>query len=501
LAAAWSRPTGAASRSIGRTGTNRSAPAKSRRGIGAPELARLLGDVAFHYLANHAYFANHAARSGGTDSLWGNGIMKTIETLSKFADSPPAPMIAARTTTQKTGPSRERVDRAPRDAYVMIVDDETVNIDIVQAYLEEAEFGNFVTTTESQTAVELARVHQPDIILLDINMPRVSGLDILDCLRGDNELRHIPVVVLTAATDPEIKLKSLRLGASEILAKPIDPSELLLRIENVLSAKAYQDHLAKYSERLEQQVAIRTEELLRSRQEAIHCLARAAEYRDDDTGQHVTRVGIYASIIAHELGFPRGAVELIEQAAQLHDVGKIGIPDAILHKPGKLEASEFELMQSHCGIGRRIINPLSDDESAQLNRHTSVGMKIMASTTSPVLKMAAMIAQTHHEKWDGSGYPRGLAGNDIPIEGRIVAVADVFDALSSKRPYKDAFPISQCLEIMMEGRQKHFDPRVLDAFLARKDEIVEVRQRCLDQKLDTLNEEGSNAPDCESNQR
>ena len=357
----------------------------------------------------------------------------------------------------------------------MIVDDESINIDVVQAYLEEEGFGNFVTTTDSASTVELIRLHKPDILLLDINMPKVSGLDILQSMQRDDELRMIPAVVLTASNDSETKLQALRFGASDFLAKPVDPSELMLRIENVLSAKAYQDHLADHSDRLEQQVKIRTEELLRSRQEAIHCLARAGEYRDDDTGHHVTRVGRYSGIIAEELGFPPPAVDLIEQAAQLHDVGKIGIPDSILHKPGKLDPEEFELIQEHCGIGRRIINPLSHEESIRLKAHTSVGMQIIGSTTSPVLKMAAVIASTHHEKWDGTGYPRGLAGNEIPIEGRIVAVADVFDALSSKRPYKEAFPLEKCLTILSDGRGKHFDPRVLDAFLKRLDDVISVR--------------------------
>jgi putative two-component system response regulator len=254
----------------------------------------------------------------------------------------------------------------------------------------------------------------------------------------------------------------------------------MLRLENVLAAKAYQNHLAEYSERLEQQVKQRTEELVRSRQEAIHCLARAGEYRDDDTGHHVTRVGRYSALIATELGFPRPAADLIEQAAQLHDVGKIGIPDAILHKPGKLDPHEFDIVRDHCGIGRRIINPLSHEESIRLKTHTSVGLQIMGSTRSPVLRLAAVIAVSHHEKWDGSGYPKGLSGNAIPIEGRIVAVADVFDALSSARPYKEAFPVDKCLRILEDGRGKHFDPRVLDAFMTRKDEVLRIRAEYLD---------------------
>jgi putative two-component system response regulator len=381
--------------------------------------------------------------------------------------------------------------RAPRDSKVMIVDDERANIAVVKAYLKDEGFDNFITTTDSPVAVGIIRQERPDIVLLDINMPDVSGLDILEAMQQDGELSLIPTVILTASHDPQTKLEALRRGAADFLAKPVDPSELNLRVENVLTAKAYQDHLAQYSEQLEKQVRLRTAELVKSRQEAIHCLARAGEYRDDDTGHHVTRVGRYSALIARELGFPEEAVELIEQAAQLHDVGKIGIPDAVLHKPGKLDPLEFEMIQEHCGIGRRIINPLSHEESIRLKTHTSVGMQIMGSTTSPVLKLAALIASTHHEKWDGSGYPKGLAGNAIPIEGRIVAVADVFDALGSSRPYKEAFPIDRCLEILIDGRGKHFDPRVLDAFLTRKEEAIKVREEYDGDSSDSVDLVGS----------
>ncbi len=363
---------------------------------------------------------------------------------------------------------------ASRRAKIMIVDDESINIEIVKAYLEEEGFSNFLTTTKSTIAVEMVRTERPDIVLLDINMPQVSGLDILQAMRNDQALKLIPAIVLTASNDPQIKLNALRLGASDFLAKPIDPSELMLRLQNVLSVKAYQDHLAKYSERLKEQVRIRTAELVLSRQEAIHCLARAGEFRDDDTGHHVMRVGRYTALIARELGYDAEFVELLEQAAQLHDIGKIGIPDAILHKPGKLDDDEFELMRTHCAIGRRIIVPVTE-ESIPLTTNESFGVQLLWSTNSPILKLAATIAATHHEKWDGSGYPNKLSGEAIPIEGRMVAVADVFDALSTARPYKAAFPIDKCLQILHEGRGKHFDPTVLDAFFRRQEEAVGIR--------------------------
>lgn len=400
-------------------------------------------------------------------------------------DSAALPTAVPAAGVGNDGLPQQTQHRASRSAKVMIIDDEPVNIDIVQAYLEDEGFTKFLTTTESTTAMPMIRRKRPDLVLLDIKMPRISGLEILESMRQEPEIAQIPVIILTASNDPKVKLAALRLGASDFLSKPVDPSELMLRLENVIAVKAYQDHLAEYSERLEKQVQLRTRELVRSRQEAIHCLARAGEYRDDDTGHHVTRVGQYSALIASELGFPKSAIELIEQAAQLHDVGKIGIPDSILHKPGKLEPHEFELIQEHCGIGRRIINPLSHEESIRLKSHTSVGMQIMGSTSSPVLKLAAVIAASHHEKWDGSGYPKGLSGNAIPIEGRIVAVADVFDALSSARPYKKAFPLEQCLQILQEGREKHFDPRVLDAFMNRIDDVIVIREQYEDPKEDS----------------
>lgn len=402
----------------------------------------------------------------------------TVNVADHFLCIPdPSATLTQRAAAAPTPTLPEDAGGRPIDAKVMVVDDESFNIDLVQAYLEDEGFGNFVTTTNASAALEMMRLHRPDIVLLDVKMPKVDGMEILRSMRADRELRLIPVLILTASTASETKLAALRLGASDFLAKPVDPSELVLRVENVLSAKAYQDHLAKYSERLEQQVHLRTQELLRSREEAIHCLARAGEYRDDDTGHHVIRVGLYSAVIATELGFPEHAVELIQQAAQLHDVGKIGVPDAILHKPGKLEPHEFDIIKGHCGIGRHIINPLTGEESERLSSHTIVGSNIMSSTNSPILKTAAVIAGTHHEKWDGAGYPKGLSGNEIPIEGRIVAVADVFDALSSKRPYKDAFPLEKCLSIMKQGRGKHFDPQVLDAFLTRLDDVLQIRDK------------------------
>ncbi len=363
----------------------------------------------------------------------------------------------------------------------MIVDDEPINVIVAQKYLSLAGFENFITTSDPRETIALAYMNQPDLVLLDIMMPDISGLDILATLRADPNWVALPVVILTASNDQQIKRQALELGANDFLSKPVDPTELIPRVQNVLTVKQYHDHLREYSHRLEAEVLRRTADLARSRQEVIHCLARAAEFRDDHTGRHVFRVGRYARIIAAELGWTGDRLDFLEQAAQLHDIGKIGVPDSILLKPSKLTPQEYEIMQKHSDYGRKIMQSLPDHERNVLPEHTELGARILETEESPILSLAATIALSHHEKWNGTGYPLGLAGEDIPIEGRITAVADVFDALSSKRPYKPAFPVDQCMQILEEGRGKHFDPQVLDAFFRRRAEII----RTLMQYADT----------------
>jgi putative two-component system response regulator len=360
-----------------------------------------------------------------------------------------------------------------RAAKIMIVDDEPINVIVAQKYLELAGYQNFVTTNDSREAVGLVYMQQPDLVLLDIMMPSVSGLDVLAALRADAQWARLPIVILTASNDQETKRQALQLGANDFLSKPVDPTELVPRVHNVLTVKQHHDHLREYSHKLEAEVLRRTAELARSRQEVIHCLARAAEFRDDATGKHVFRVGRYTRIIAAEMGWTGERLNMLEQAAQLHDIGKIGVPDNILLKPSKLTPEEFEIMQKHSDYGRQIMSSLPEHECNALADHTELGARILQADHSPVLSLAATIALSHHEKWNGAGYPLGLAGEDIPIEGRITAVADVFDALSSKRPYKPAFPVEQCLQILEEGRGQHFDPQVIDAFFRRRAEIVQ----------------------------
>jgi putative two-component system response regulator len=267
----------------------------------------------------------------------------------------------------------------------------------------------------------------------------------------------------------------LRQGATDLLAKPIHHGELIARIRNVLKVKIYQDQLKAQTESLEQAVRLRTAELEASRLSVILCLARAAEFRDDDTGQHVIRVGKYARMIGEASGLPEKELRLLEPAAQLHDVGKIGVEDPILLKPGKLTLEEYETMKKHCGFGKKIVDCLPEREAQLIRMHTEMGAKIMDIPDSPILSLAKIIAMTHHERWDGTGYPLGLSGTDIPLEGRITAVADVFDALMSKRSYKPAFPLAKSFEILEEGRESHFDPSVLDAFFSCRQKIIQVQ--------------------------
>ncbi len=400
-----------------------------------------------------------------------------------------APTVSKTSTASLTRPDRAAPpagavsvrDKSLQDAKIVIIDDEECNILVARKYLNSDGYKTILPITDSSQAIARIRAEKPDLVLLDIMMPRVGGLEILQIMQLDPALQRIPVLILTSSTDAATKKSAISLGAVDFLGKPVDPNELLPRVRNTLSHKQFQDRLSQYAEKLEQLVKERTMELVASRQQVIHCLARAAEFRDDNTGQHVVRVGRYVGVIARELGFSDNQIELLELAAQLHDIGKIGIPDDILRKPGKLDPEEYDLMQKHCMIGKKIISPLLPEEFSVLKSHTRVGANLLNVRSSPLLLLAARIAQTHHEKWDGTGYPLGLKGEDIPIEGRMTAVADVFDALSTARPYKAAYPREKCFAIMEEGRGKQFDPRVLDAFFNRAEDVVRVQLEFMDQ--------------------
>ncbi len=366
-----------------------------------------------------------------------------------------------------SGPVVRRRDTT--GSLVMIADDNELNVRVAQAHLTGAGYSRFLTVTEPIEILPTVYRDEPDILLLDLMMPGISGLEILAALRCDHRFAHWPILILTAATDGELKRAALEQGATDFLNKPISPEELVPRVRNALVAKYYHDHL-------EEQVAQRTAHLKLAQREVVHCLARAAEYRDNDTGQHVMRVRAYVEIIARNLKLDPEIVQLIADASILHDVGKIGIPDSILLKPDRLSDEEFEVIQHHCGFGYSICSrvPLETDDCGE---HCQSGNLFLDTYSSPLLRTAATIAATHHEKWDGSGYPRGLQGTDIPLEGRITAVADVFDALSSRRPYKEPFSVERCVSILQQEKGRHFDPALVDVFLDNLDEAIAVREQ------------------------
>jgi putative two-component system response regulator len=368
------------------------------------------------------------------------------------------------------------------DAQILIVDDQETNIEVVRRYLELEGYRNVQGLTDPTRVMAYVQRMQPDLLLLDIMMPEISGMALLGQLRESAWGEHLPVIILTAADDPATKTRALDLGATDFLGKPIDPVELVPRVRNALLAKSYQDSLRKQTETLERLVAERTEALVQrtqeleaSRLEVLHCLGRACEYRDNETGRHVVRVGRYVGLLGRAIGLDEETVSLYELAAPLHDVGKIGVPDAILLKPGRLTPEEYELIKRHAAYGKQALDTMASEHWQVLKTHTQIGEGIFGQCRSPILKMAATIALTHHERWDGTGYPLGLAGLDIPLEGRLTAVADVFDSLSCKRPYKPPLPIDRCFEIMIEERAKHFDPDLLDAFLDLRKQIVGIQ--------------------------
>lgn len=400
--------------------------------------------------------------------------------LSRIEEAAPPAPVPARETPVRTKPApKPRVqisanasplanvideDRIRRSR-IIVVDDEPFNFMVLRKFLADEGYTDILTTSDSTTAVQMIVEAQPDLIILDVVMPQVDGIQILTELKANPEMSHIPVLILTATADARVKKNALDIGATDFLNKPVESNDLLPRVRNSITFKLQRDQLRDYAGFLEDQVQLRTSELIESRRDIVRCLARAGEYRDTQTGHHVLRVGMYAGVLADELGFSPAEIEDIELAAQLHDLGKIAIPDSILLKPGKLTAVEVAEMRRHCRIGMKIIQP----------KPTFASPRSTGVNPNRLTQMAAMIASTHHERWDGEGYPCGLSGEQIPIEGRITAVADVFDALSSKRPYKEAFDFNECFDMIEAERGKHFDPNVLDALHERRDEIIEIR--------------------------
>jgi putative two-component system response regulator len=328
-------------------------------------------------------------------------------------------------------------------ARILIVDDQPSNVALLEGILQEEDSTSFRSITDSREVLPAFIEYLPDLILLDLQMPYLDGFEVMKQLQAAvSPIEFLPILVLTADITPEAKRRALTEGALDFLTKPFDATEVILRIKNLLRTRSLQVQLQNQNHLLDQKVRDRTAELEATQVEILERLALAAEYRDDDTGEHTKRVGQTSARIAEALDWLEADVELIRRAAPLHDVGKIAISDLILLKPGKLTPQEFENMKTH----------------------TALGAKMLSGGRFPLLQLAEQIALTHHERWDGSGYI-GLREESIPIAGRIVTVADVFDALISERPYKRAWSADEAIAEIQCQSGRQFDPRVVEAFL------------------------------------
>ena len=331
--------------------------------------------------------------------------------------------------------------RAMTDARILVVDDQESNVQLLERLLRLKGYEQIETLTDSRQTVHRFVATRPDLVLLDLRMPHLSGLEVLEELHpliGAEE--YLPILILTADTAPETRQTALSMGAKDFLNKPFDTVEVLLRIRNLLETRFLYLQLRDQNALLDRKVRERTRELEDAQTEILSRLALAAEYRDDQTGEHTRRVGHVAALLARTIGLSETEVELIRSAAPLHDIGKIGIPDAILLKPGKLTLAEYEVMKSH----------------------TEIGSRILSGSRFPLMRLAQEIARSHHEYWDGGGY-YGLVGNNIPLASRIVTVADAFDALTHDRPYRAGRSIRAAIEELRSEAGRQFDADLVEA--------------------------------------
>lgn len=354
-----------------------------------------------------------------------------------------------------------------RGKSVLVVDDLPENIKVLSSFLSP--MGFTVSSAESgEEALEKVAESPPDIILLDLMLPGLDGFEVCRHLKQNIKTRHIPVIIITGLTDRDANIRAIASGADDFLIKPFDRVLLQTRINTSLKTKVLQDELLEHQKQLESRVKDRTAQLERTQQVAVFSLAKLAESRDTETGDHLDRIRNYALILARQImeweeregGVANGFASAIYQSSPLHDIGKVGIPDIILLKPGKLTPEEFSIMKTHSVIGGETLR-VADLEAGG----------------NSFLAMGRDIAYYHHERWDGNGYPEGLKEEAIPLAARIVAVADVYDALSSRRPYKEPFSHEKSRGIILEGKGSHFDPRVVDAFLAQEHQFIETKDR------------------------
>ncbi len=338
---------------------------------------------------------------------------------------------------------------------ILVVDDELTNLKLLDKLLKTQGYSDLELIQDPRDVLGSYHRQRPNLILLDLNMPHLDGFAVMAQLMALNDPLLPPVIILTAQNSRDYLMKALEAGARDYITKPFDIYELQMRVKNLLDAQSSLIFMHEQKSILEEMVREKTKELTHTRLQVVQRLGRAAEYRDEETGNHILRMSHYSKIIAQAIGWSDAQCDLVLNASPMHDIGKIGIPDDILLKPGKLEADEWAIMQAH----------------------TTIGAELLDGDDSDLMLMAREISLTHHEKWDGSGYPGGLAGEDIPLSGRITALADVFDALTSSRPYKRAWSFDDATDYIVENKGRHFDPLVADAFLEQLPEIGKIQSK------------------------
>ena len=357
---------------------------------------------------------------------------------------------------------------AEQKKHILLVDDIITNIEILDKVLQKQY--KISRALNGKDAIAYAREHAPDMILLDINMPGMNGIDVCKTLKTNEDTKDILVIFISGLHDVQSKTRGFDAGGVDYVVKPFNVQEIRARIKTHMELQDYRNKLEQMVHTRTLQLNEANNKLILSQIQLIHRLGVAGEYKDNETGQHVNRVCLYSGIIARTMGLDPETVDFIRMCSPLHDIGKIGIPDKILLKPGPLSEDEWEIMRQHSGIGVDILMPSVDETLPGVESHSE------KERVTRLIDIASNIAGYHHEKWDGTGYPAGLDGNDIPIEARIVSVADVFDALSNKRPYKEPFSEEECLSILREMSGKAFDPEVIDAFFKSIDLILQVQK-------------------------
>lgn len=347
---------------------------------------------------------------------------------------------------------------------VLIIDDVAANLDLLESMLKRMGHCEAVKFTSPKLGLAWAKDHEADFIVVDYTMSEMKGTEFITQLRALPGHHDVPILITTANNQKQIRYRALDAGATDFLIKPVDSIEFMARANNLLQLGASRKALANRADWLAEEVRKATFEIVQRERETVVRLSKAAEYRDPETGAHILRMAHYSECIAQQLGLPKAECSLLLDAAPMHDIGKVGIADHILLKPGRLTTQEFEAMK----------------------QHASYGYEILKESASRVLQAGAEIARAHHEKFDGSGYPDGLQGEEIPIFSRIVAVADVFDALTSERPYKKAWTLERAAEHLRAGSGTHFDPRYVAAFFANWNKVLEIRQRFNDEAPDPV---------------